>query len=68
MARPGPATQAKRNRERMKNERHQEKEERREARKEQKKDREKLISEGKDPDLDGIYPGPQPGQFEESDD
>jgi hypothetical protein len=43
----------------MKTERHQEKEERREQRKEQKKERERLISEGRDPDLEGIVPGPQ---------
>ncbi len=59
MGRPGPASQAKRQRERMKTERHQEKEERREQRKEQKKERERLISEGRDPDLEGIVPGPQ---------
>ncbi len=59
MARPGPASQAKRSRERMKAERHQEKEERRELRKEQKKEREKLIAEGRDPDLEGIVFGPQ---------
>lgn len=59
MGRPGPASQAKRSRERMKQERHQEKEQKREIRKEQRKERERLISEGRDPDLDGIVPGPQ---------
>ncbi len=59
MGRPGPASQAKRSRERMKQERHQEKEQKRELRKEQRKERDRLISEGKDPDLDGIVPGPQ---------
>ena len=58
MGRPGPASQAKRSRERLKHERHQEKEGKRELRKEQRKERERLISEGKDPDLDGIVPGP----------
>lgn len=62
MARPGPASQAKRQRERMKNERHQEKAEKREIRKEQRKERDRLIAEGRDPDLDGIVPGPQPEQ------
>ncbi len=59
MGRPGPASQAKRSRERMKQERHQEKEQKRENRKEQRKERDRLISEGKDPDLEGIVPGPQ---------
>ena len=59
MGRPGPASQAKRQRERMKSERHQEKAEKREIRKEQRKERDRLIAEGKDPDLDGIVPGPQ---------
>jgi len=66
MGRPGPASQAKRQRERMKGERHQEKEERREQRKEQKKERERLIAEGRDPDLDGIVPGPQPETLQAS--
>ncbi len=59
MGKPGPASQAKRSRERLKHERHQEKEEKREQRKEQKKDRDRLIAEGKDPDLEGITAGPQ---------
>jgi len=60
MGRPGPASQAKRSRERLKQERHQEKQEKRESRKEQqKKERDRLIAEGKDPDLEGIVAGPQ---------
>ena len=62
MARPGPATQAKRNRERAKHERQQEKREKRSLRKEQKKERNCLVGEGVDPDLAGIIPGPQPPQ------
>jgi hypothetical protein len=60
MGKPGPATQAKRNRERSKQERKQEKQEKRIHRKENKKDRATLIAEGIDPDLEGIKPGPQP--------
>lgn len=60
MAKPGPATQAKRNRERARTERKQEKNEKFGERKELKKEREKLIAEGIDPDLHGIVPGPQP--------
>jgi hypothetical protein len=59
MGRPGPASQTKRNRERLKHERHEEKEQKREVRKEQRKERNRLISEGIDPDLEGIVPGPQ---------
>lgn len=66
MARPGPATQAKRSRERMKQERKQEKIEKRAVRKEQKKERDRMIEEGHDPDLYGIYPGPQPLPAEDS--
>jgi hypothetical protein len=58
MGRPGPATQAKRNRERNKQERKQEKQEKRSLRKENKKDRDP--GDGTDPDLAGIFPGPQP--------
>jgi hypothetical protein len=65
MPKPGPATQAKRNRERSKQERQQEKQEKRSQRKEQKKDRERLIEEGVDPDLAGIVHGPQPVQSDE---
>lgn len=60
MAKPGRVTQAKRNRERAKQERQQEKQEQRAIRKEQKKDRAELLASGVDPDLDGIFPGPQP--------
>lgn len=60
MSKPGPATQAKRNRERARTERKQEKFEKRLVRKDLKKDRDRLIADGIDPDLQGIYPGPQP--------
>lgn len=60
MAKPGPTTQAKRNRERSRQERQQEKEEKRLQRKELKKERDRLASDGVDPDLAGIVPGPQP--------
>jgi hypothetical protein len=60
MARPGPATQGKRNRERMKQEHQQDKQGRREQRKELRKERELLIAQGQDPDLFGIVAGPQP--------
>jgi hypothetical protein len=60
MGRPGPSTQAKRNRERSRQERNQEKLEKKSQRKEQKKERAALVANGVDPDLDGIVPGPQP--------
>ena len=63
MGRASPTTQAKRNRERSKQERNQEKQEKRLLRKEQKKEREQLSSDGQDPDLVGIVPGPQPQDF-----
>ncbi len=66
MGRPGPASQAKRARERAKSERHQEKQEKREVRKEQKKERDRLIAEGRDPDLEGIVAGPQGPSDEDS--
>ena len=59
MAKPGPTTQAKRNRERSRQERQQEKAEKRSQRKELRKERERLTSEGVDPDIAGIIPGPQ---------
>jgi hypothetical protein len=59
MAKPGPVTQAKRNRERSKQERKQEKQEKRTLRKEQKKERSRMVADGTDPDLAGIVPGPQ---------
>jgi hypothetical protein len=64
MGRPGPATQAKRNRERSKQERKQEKFEKRALRKEIKKERTKLSEDGTDPDLIGIRPGPQPSLYD----
>lgn len=64
MGRPGPATQAKRNRERDKAERKQEKDEKRQLRKEQRKERDLLAFDGVDPDLVGIVAGPQPRQDE----
>jgi len=62
MAKPGPTTQAKRNRERARQDRMQEKQEKRSLRKELRKEREKLMADGIDPDLAGIVPGPQPPQ------
>jgi len=64
LARPGPATQAKRKRERARQERQQEKQEKRSLRKEQRKERERLIESGVDPDLEGIVAGPQPLQLD----
>ena len=65
MSRPGPATQAKRNRERSKQEWQQEKQAKKSLRKEeQKKERDRLLGEGIDPDLVGIVAGPQPPQDE----
>jgi hypothetical protein len=60
MGKPGRATQAKRNRERSRQERKQEKHEKRAIRSEQKKERDRSFEEGVDPDLAGIFPGPQP--------
>ena len=54
------ATQEKRRREKLKVESRQEKERTREHRKEQKKLRSETRIPGVDPDLIGIYPGPQP--------
>ncbi len=59
MAKPTRATQAKRQRERTQKENQQAKQQRREVRAEEKKARESLIADGVDPDLVGIYPGPQ---------
>ncbi len=65
MAKPGPTTQAKRNRERAQQERRQDKEAKKEQRKESsKRERDQLIADGVDPDLAGIVPGPQPTEFE----
>ena len=61
MGRPGPMTQAKRKRERDKQEKRKAKQERRAMRKEQKNQKaENSIDTGEDPDLAGIIPGPQP--------
>ena len=59
MSKSNQSTQAKRNRERSKQERQQEKQEKRTQRGEVKKDRDRLMSDGVDPDLEGIVPGPQ---------
>jgi len=59
MAKPGRATQEKRNRERAQKERHEEKLAERLLRKEQKKDRLAAAEVGIDPDLIGIVAGPQ---------
>jgi len=60
MARPGPATHAKRQRERAKQEKRRAKEERRALRKEEKtRKAEQLRDSDEDPDLEGIVPGPQ---------
>lgn len=59
MGKPGPATQAKRQRERAKQEKRQEKEAERAFRKEQKAvNAERAEQFGGDPDLIGIFPGP----------
>jgi hypothetical protein len=62
MAKPTRATQAKRNRERSKNEKQQEKRFERNIRKEQRKleGLDGVTGPGEDPDLAGIVPGPQP--------
>ncbi len=61
MARPGPATQAKRRRERAKKEKRDAKRERRALRKEQKEAQKSAGPRDPDvdPDLIGIVPGPQ---------
>lgn len=61
MARPGPASQAKRARERAKQEKRKAKEEKRASRKEQKAQTSAERREAEvDPDIMGIVPGPQP--------
>ena len=61
MGRPSRATQEKRNRERSQKEKQQEKIMERSMRKEERRDREELgAAGGVDPDLIGIFPGPQP--------
>jgi hypothetical protein len=61
MARPGPASQAKRARERAKQEKRKAKEEKRALRKEQKAQKSaERRGVAEDPDIMGIVPGPQP--------
>jgi hypothetical protein len=65
MARPGPATQAKRQRERAKKEKRKAKEEERALRKEEKaRNSSDDLPPGYDPDLEGIVPGPQKPLFD----
>lgn len=60
MARPGPTTQAKRQRERAQKEKRKAKEEERASRKEEKaRNAARPVTPGQDPDLEGIVPGPQ---------
>ena len=60
MGKPNRATQEKRNRERSQKERQQQKEEQRVIRKEERTIRIEGGPPGVDPDLIGIFPGPQP--------
>lgn len=60
MAKQTRATQEKRRRDRMKQERKEEKRVKRALRKEQKLGEPDPRADGVDPDLIGIYPGPQP--------
>jgi hypothetical protein len=62
MGKPARATQEKRNRERNLKERQQEKQAERALRKEARDERLANLKDGVDPDLVGIYPGPQPVQ------
>ena len=62
------ATQEKRRRERAKQENRAVKTQERLIRKEQKKLRDESLKPGEDPDLVGIFPGPQPGQLVDSED
>lgn len=65
MGRPGPATQAKRQRERAKKEKRKAKEDERALRKEEKARNPALpLEPGQDPDLAGIVPGPQKPLFD----
>jgi hypothetical protein len=65
MARPGPMTQAKRQRERSKKEKRKAKEEERALRKEEKaRNSDRPVEPGHDPDLEGIVPGPQKPLFD----
>lgn len=67
MAKRGPTTFAKRQREREKQERRQAKQERRQLRKEEKSDRPSRADMEVDPDIAGIVPGPQPLPDDEKD-
>ena len=60
MARSNQATKAKRDRERLRQERQQDKNEKKATRTDGKADRERLSADGVDPDLVGIVAGPQP--------
>jgi len=60
MGKPNRATQEKRNRERSQKERQQEKVDQRVLRKDTRADRASSLEQGIDPDLIGIFPGPQP--------
>jgi hypothetical protein len=62
MGKPNRPSQEKKNRERAKKERAQIKEQERLLRKETRVDRAAMTKQGIDPDLVGIYPGPQPVQ------
>jgi sRNA-binding protein len=65
MGRPGPATHAKRQRERAKKEKQKAKAEERALRKEQKvRNSDQPLPPGHDPDLEGIVPGPQKPLFD----
>ncbi len=66
MARPGPATQAKRQRERAKQDKRKAKEEKRALRKEQKQEALEASADpepGVDPDIVDIVPGPQAPRY-----
>jgi hypothetical protein len=62
MAKPTRATQEKRRRDRVKQERKEEKRVKRAVRKEERLNEPEARMDGVDPDLIGIYPGPQPIQ------
>ena len=62
MGKPARATQEKRNRERAQKERQQDKLAEKALRKEARDERLANLKDGVDPDLVGIYPGPQPVQ------
>lgn len=60
VGKPGRATQGKRDRERAQKERKEQKIEQRAIRKDARGMRMESLKDGVDPDLIGIYPGPQP--------